>query len=144
MIRRQKIGVIILILFIIFVFGSYFSVPKEELDNWENGVYCINYPKRAKPAWLGGIPTVKLTPELNWSSQGYSFYVYTYEHQYNEKPNDIAIVIHHPSLYVIDVKRPDGVLVNVYDGMLFQNITLNTNDRAVLSIFRALREVQLN
>ncbi len=137
--RRQKIGVIILILFIIFVFGSYFSVPKEELDNWENGIYWINYPKRAKPVWLGGIPTVKLTPELNWSSQGYSFYVYTYKYKY-EKPNDIAIVIYYPSLYVIDVKRPDGVLVNVYDGMLFQNITLNTNDRTVLSIFRALRE----
>ncbi|ADT83709.1 ABC transporter permease [Thermococcus barophilus] len=138
--RRQKIGTAILALFTIFVIASYFSVPKEELDNWENVVYWINYPKRAKPVWLGGISTVKLTPELNWSSQGYSSYVYTYEHKYDEKPNDIAVIISHPALHVIDVKRPDGILVNVYDGMLFQNITLNTNDRTALSIFRALRE----
>lgn len=138
--RRQKVGAVILALFTIFVIASYLSVSKEKLDNWENGIYWTNYPKRAKPIWLGGTSTIKLFSELNWSSQGYREYIYTYEHEYDEKPNDIAIIIYHPALYVVDVKRPDEILVNVYDGMLFQNITLNTNDKTTLSIFRALRK----
>jgi len=140
MIRRQKVGAVVLMLFTIFVVASYLSVPKEKLDNWENGVYWIGYPKRAKPLWLGGTPTVKLFPKLNWSSSEYKEYLYTYGHEYDEKPNDIAVIISHPAFYVIDVKRPDGILVSVYDGMLFQNITLNTNDKIALSTFRALRE----
>ena len=63
---RQKVGLVILILFAGFVLLSELSIPEEKLNNWENPLYWNKYPKKANPVWLSifreQVPTTVLSP----------------------------------------------------------------------------------
>ncbi|NJE05607.1 ABC transporter permease [Thermococcus sp. M36] len=51
--NRRKVGVLILVLFFTFTAVSYATLDRVKLDNWDNYLFWVDYPRGAKPVWLG-------------------------------------------------------------------------------------------
>ncbi|USG99524.1 ABC transporter permease [Thermococcus argininiproducens] len=141
---RQKVGLVILILFAGFVLLSELSVPKEKLNNWENPLYWSKYPKKANPIWFSMLdketPTVVLSlSEVTEIGDDYWLFTYVYTHTYPRPPNDIVFRRIEPAYYIIEITRPDGIKIRVYDDELKEDVNLNTDPKMAMQIFSAMR-----
>ena len=146
--RHQKAGVVILILFIAFVLFSELSVSKTEINNWENPLYWNKYPKKANPVWFSifreQVPTTVLSPsEASKVGEEYYLFTYVYLHRYSRPPNNIVFDRIDPGYYIIEITRPDGIKIRIYDDELKESVNLNTEPKMSMQIFSAMRE-QLN
>ncbi|MFA4701026.1 ABC transporter permease subunit [Pyrococcus kukulkanii] len=125
---KGKIGMVLILCFVIFALLANFTVSREDLDNWNNANYWVNNPKLAYPTWL--CPLYKKTPTIEAEVFNGTF---VYEHRFRDRPNDILFYIHDGTRIVeIKVIRPDGRIV-IFKGKVRNNvISLNSDMREAI------------
>ncbi len=51
--NRRRVGALMLALFFVFTALSYATLDRVKLENWDNYLFWVDYPRGAKPTWLG-------------------------------------------------------------------------------------------
>ena len=122
--KREKTGVVGLILFAIFLFIVIFEpvlLPFADAnDRWRDITYWEDWPKSAPPAWTNWFTTEKkatteVLEEFDENAQDLGGmvmkeFVFDYDYQFDDAPNDI--IIHGDAsgqpIVVVNIIRPDG------------------------------------
>ncbi|ASJ06214.1 ABC transporter permease [Thermococcus pacificus] len=130
----RKAGVVILVIFALFVVFSNAGVSDEDIANWENVNYWKDNPRMAYPSWFSVFgdrtPTSSLKPAV-LGENGSVVYEFSYEHTYHDKPSDVRFYgLPYGREVEISVLRPDGIRVPLYKGIATSsNLSINTNMR---------------
>ncbi len=133
--RRQKIGIIGLILLFILIFaataGPYLTDFPEAGPRWRDINYWQDNPRSAPPAWTNWLTAKKDMPHENL--RGYYETIegnvrtlqYNYTYAYDEPPNNLILYIstyYHDTKYPpklnFSIERPDGLRVYIYETYL--------------------------
>lgn len=128
--KKEKTGVIGLILFGIFLFIVIFEpflLPFEDANTrWRDISYWEDWPKSAPPAWTNWFTSDKKSvtgtlTEYSEISQDMGAmvmkaFVFEYDYQYDDAPNDI--IIHGDAsgqpIVVVNILRPDGEEIETF------------------------------
>ena len=97
--NRRRAGALMLVLFLAFTTLSYATLDRVELDNWDNYLFWVDYPRGAKPVWLGdSSKTVRFSGEI--------------EYEVTEKAPSNLILSGTGEVH-ITIFRPDGRMVRL-------------------------------
>ncbi len=134
-----KVGLVLAIAIIIISIAAAITIPPGFSTNWFNPSYWADYPQLAPPSWvtLFGIPKAHHQVTVLKGSQnevvpvGKEFIYVTYSTTYDLKASDfpqnimvefVGDVVNleyyskHPLPIVVNVTRPDGYVVTVFQG----------------------------
>ena len=115
--RKIKVGLAILLAYILLALLSPHVVPAEDIKNWDYKTYWLKNPRMAPPEWVN-IFGKNLPPTENLEEKGPGEYVYDFH--YDRPPQDILIVPPENWSGFVDVKvlTPDGRSVTLYSGVV--------------------------
>ncbi|ASA78563.1 ABC transporter permease [Thermococcus sp. 5-4] len=97
--RRRTLGALLLATFLLFTAVSYATLDREKLANWDNYLFWVDYPKGARPVWLGDS-----SKSVEFSGQ--------IEYTVTEKA-PVNLILHGNGDVSITIFRPDGKVVRL-------------------------------
>ncbi|ASJ11504.1 ABC transporter permease [Thermococcus thioreducens] len=119
--RRRTLGAAILVAFLLFTAFSYATLDKVKLDNWDNYIFWVDYPRGAKPVWLAdSSKTVAFSGTLD--------YIVT-----QTAPSNI--LLEGDGRVSITIFRPDGKVVRL-GGTINGTTSVNSNVELALQARR--------
>ncbi|NJD98797.1 ABC transporter permease [Thermococcus sp. LS1] len=96
---KRKIGALILVAFFLFTTVSYATIDRMKLENWDNYLFWVDYPRGAKPVWLGDDPsTISFTGRADYTVK-------------DKQPSNILLRGY--GNVTLTVFRPDGRVVRL-------------------------------
>lgn len=155
--KKEKTGVVGLILFAIFMFIVIFEpflLPFEDANTrWRDISYWQDWPKSSPPAWTNWFTSDKkaVTEQLtefkevsqDLGAMVMKEFTFDYDYQFDDAPNDI--IIHGNAsgqpIVVVNIIRPDGTDLEVYQS------TYNAGERAKdlrISVDNSSRQIIYN
>ncbi|ASJ05654.1 ABC transporter permease [Thermococcus barossii] len=64
---KRRLGALMVAAFMIFTALSYATLDMEKLANWDNYLFWVDYPKGARPAWLGDSGSVEFRGGIEYT-----------------------------------------------------------------------------
>ncbi len=127
--RRRKVGALLLAAFFLFTAVSYATLDKTKLRNWDNYLFWVDYPRGAKPLWLGD-------SSKSVQFRGQTEYIVT-----GKAP--VNMIFRGNGEVSVTIFRPDGKVVRL-SGEINGTTSMNSNIDLVLQARRfALRVLGL-
>ncbi|WP_258083363.1 ABC transporter permease [Thermococcus thermotolerans] len=142
--NRRKVGALVLLLFLTFTAGSYATLDRLKLDNWDNYLFWVDYPRGAKPVWLGdSSETLTFRGGVNYTVDSETL---TFRGGVNYTVEDKApsnLVLRGKGKVSITIFRPDGRVVHL-EGEINGTSSVNSNVDLALQARRfAIEELGL-
>lgn len=118
---KRKVGAIILIIFFLITSLAYATLDRVKLENWDNYLFWVAYPRGAKPVWLdGGVDTITFRGGTNYTV-------------FDGAPKNV--VLRGEGEVTMNILRPDGKEVTL-TGKISGEDSLNSNTGLALDAIR--------